>query len=134
MEALEHHKAAGYQQVIDIPYEFDANSRDTLIVLRQGYGLEPPNWNSRLESFFTYKGTLPVKIANSFGNETLKTAALQQLITDALDEFLPAEPTKPGKTKGEGKGKPTTTTTAPAPPHAHQEDDGVFRGVLAGRF
>ena len=40
LEALERRKADGYRHVIDIPYEFDANSRDTLVVLAQR--LRPP--------------------------------------------------------------------------------------------
>lgn len=99
MEALAKRKAQAFERVVDIPHEFDANSRDTLIVLRRGYGLEPPAWNSRLESFFTYEG-IPVKIANSLGGEALKTAALEQLITDALAEFLPTKPSGKKPPKG----------------------------------
>jgi hypothetical protein len=82
-EGLAARKAAGFQHVIDIPYEFDSNSRDTLIVLRKSYGRPTPDWNARWESAWDVDG-MHVKIANALGLETLKAAALEQVIRDAL--------------------------------------------------
>lgn len=67
LEALAKRAEDGYDYVIDIPYEFAADSRDTLIVLRQGYERTPPEWDRHYESQFTYRG-MEVKIGNaSFG-------------------------------------------------------------------
>lgn len=85
LEALDARVAeGGWTHVIDIPYEFDSNSRDTLIVLRQGYNRPQPDWNTSWESHFTYEG-LQVKIANANGGETHKTAALEAVTLAALD-------------------------------------------------
>lgn len=85
MEALQKRKADGFRYVIDIPYEFDSNSRDTLIILRQGYERPIPDWNHRYESHFDHDG-LSVKITDcSFGAQ-LKAAALLRVVSDALDE------------------------------------------------
>lgn len=83
VEALDRRVGAGFRHVIDIPYEFDSNSRDTLIVLRHGYRREPPDWNATLESHFEY-GPLEVKLANANGAESLKIEAYEQLIQAGL--------------------------------------------------
>lgn len=74
----------GWTHVIDIPYEFDSNSRDTLIVLRQGYGRPQPDWNREWESHFTHRG-LHVKIANASGGEDHKSDALETVAIAALE-------------------------------------------------
>jgi hypothetical protein len=88
-EALAARGRDGFRYVIDIPYEFDSNSRDTLIVLRQSYGRPTPDWNARWESAWTVGG-VHVKIANALGGEALKTDALEQVIRAALDGSAPA--------------------------------------------
>jgi hypothetical protein len=83
MEALAKRKKADFDFVVDIPYEFDSDSRDTLIILRQGYERPEGGWNKRYESRFKWKG-LKVKITNSsFGSE-LKTDAYYEVIHKAL--------------------------------------------------
>jgi hypothetical protein len=89
LEALAKRRAQGFRYVIDIPYEFEANSRDTLIVLRNAYGRRAPDWNSLYESRFFYNG-LKVKIANCFGGDTHKTAALEDVIRAQLRPSLDA--------------------------------------------
>lgn len=89
LEGLRKRKQSGYRYVIDIPYEFDSNSRDTLIVLRHGYGRTPPDWNSRYESRFTSDG-IRVKIANASGAESHKIAALEAVARAAIDASLDA--------------------------------------------
>ena len=89
IEALDKRAAAGFTYVIDIPYEFDANSRDTLIVLRQGYRRDAPDWNRAWESHFTYKG-MQVTIANANGGDAHKIDALHDVTIAALDGWLSA--------------------------------------------
>jgi hypothetical protein len=85
IEALDERKAAGFERVIDIPYEFDSNSRDTLIVLRQGYEREIPDWNEHYESNFTYEG-MPVKITDCTYGKKLKVAAFTRVIKRAYEK------------------------------------------------
>jgi hypothetical protein len=84
LEAIAKRRAAGFTHVVDIPHEFDSNSRDTLIVLRKGYGRPQPDWNPRWESSFTVDG-VQVKIANALGGEVLKAAALERVARAAID-------------------------------------------------
>jgi hypothetical protein len=84
IEALDKRAAHGFQHVIDVPYEFDADSRDTLIVLRRGYGRPIPHWDHRLESRFTYQG-LDVKITNASFGRMRKTRALEMVVRRALE-------------------------------------------------
>lgn len=83
MEALAKRKAEGFEYVIDIPYEFDSDSRDTLIILRNGYERPEGEWNERFESHFQWDG-LSVKITNSSFGSRLKTDAYESVILDAL--------------------------------------------------
>jgi hypothetical protein len=108
LEALAARQAEGYTHVVDIPYEFDSNSRDTLIVLREGYGREAPDWNRAWESHFAHDG-IQVKIANANGGEALKTDALYAVTTQALAGW--AEPV-------------TATGVSPASPHGGHDSGG----------
>jgi hypothetical protein len=83
LEALAKRRQAGFTHVIDIPYEFDSDSRDTLIVLRRGYGRPIPDWDRRYESRFVHHG-LAVKITNASFGSPRKTRALESVITEAL--------------------------------------------------
>ncbi len=83
-EALAKRKAQGFRYVIDVPYEFESNSRDTLIVLRHGYGRDAPDWNERYESHFVRDG-VRVKLANASGGASHKIAALEEMIRAALN-------------------------------------------------
>lgn len=84
LEALAERKEAGFTYVVDIPYEFDSDSRDTLIVLRAGYERPEGEWDAAYESRFTYEG-IDVKITNSSYGSKLKTAAYEEVILDAVD-------------------------------------------------
>ena len=86
-EGLAERRQQGYRYVIDIPYEFDSNSRDTLIILRAAYGRQAPDWNARYESRFTRHG-MRVKLANASGGEDLKVDALEEVTTRALSRWL----------------------------------------------
>ena len=83
LEALEKRKRDGFTHVVDVPHEFDANSRDTLIVLREGYGREAPDWDANLESRFEWEG-LKVKLANATGGDHHKILARERIVDDAL--------------------------------------------------
>jgi hypothetical protein len=87
MEALNKRKAKGFERVIDIPYEFDSDSRDTLIILRRGYERSIPDWDDRYESRFRRQG-MWVTITNSSFGDRLKTKALVQVVDAALRRAL----------------------------------------------
>ncbi|MGH2753569.1 MAG: hypothetical protein ACRDLB_03985 [Actinomycetota bacterium] len=84
LEALAKRKDAGFEYVVDIPYEFDSDSRDTLIILRQGYERPIPDWDQNFESRFRWAG-LRVKISNSSFGSAKKTDAFEQVIHAALE-------------------------------------------------
>jgi hypothetical protein len=96
LEALEHRSADGFRHVVDVPYEFDSDSRDTLIVLRRGYERPIPDWDGRLESRFSYGG-LDVKITNASFGGVRKTRALEVVIRRALERAG-------SRPRGEGHG------------------------------
>lgn len=91
LEALATRKAEGYTHVVDIPYEFDANSRDTLIVLRRGYGRTAPDWDAALESAFEHDG-LQVRITNANWGEPQKLAARETVVRSALTGLAEPRP------------------------------------------
>lgn len=83
IEALDARAEAGFEYVIDIPHEFDSDSRDTLIILRQGYERPIPDWDEHFESRFVYK-EMNVKIGNSSFGKRLKARAFLDVILDGL--------------------------------------------------
>ena len=85
MEALARRAKAGFDHVIDIPYEFDSDSRDTLIILRNGYERPIPDWNHRYESRFRHD-KMDVKIGNSSFGKRLKARAFLDVIVDELSK------------------------------------------------
>jgi hypothetical protein len=91
LEALAKRKAEGFAYVVDIPYEFDSDSRDTLIILRQGYGRPEGEWNARFESRFRRDG-LRVKITNSAFGAPGKTDAYEAVIVDEIERVLARGP------------------------------------------
>ena len=110
IEGLDARATESWDHVVDIPYEFDSNSRDTLIVLRQGYGRPQPDWNGGWESTFEYKG-LQVKIANANGGEARKTDALEAVIVAALSGLVTPVP---------GQTVAAAAAAAHHPPSSHQ--------------
>ena len=84
MEALAKRKKAGFDHVIDIPFEFDSDSRDTLIILRHGYERPIPDWDGDYESYFGFEG-LKVKISNASFGSGKKTRAFKDVLVDALE-------------------------------------------------
>ncbi len=87
VEALSKRAEEGFKYVIDVPFEFDSNSRDTLIVLRNAYRRRAPDWNSKYESRFVRNG-MNVKLANAYGGIELKADALEEVARRALSGWL----------------------------------------------
>lgn len=116
IEALDKRRAAGFTVVIDIPYEFDANSRDTLIVLRQGYQRTPPDWGDDWVSHFTYKG-MQVTLANATGGDTHKIDALYAVTTDALG--MPNATAAASASHPSDDAHHASASAAPAEPISH---------------
>lgn len=83
IEALEKRGAARFRHVLDIPYAFGADSRDTLVVLRRGYARPVPDWDENYTSRFQRNG-LDVVIDNASWGFDAKTAAFLEVIEDAL--------------------------------------------------
>lgn len=89
-EALRKRARAGFHRVIDIPYAFDADSRDTLIVLRRGYRRTPPDWDANLESRF-HRHSMRVRITNAqFGTHN-EIRALTRVAADTIRATLRGE-------------------------------------------
>jgi hypothetical protein len=84
IEALEKRRAEGFRYVIDIPYEFDSDSRDTLIVLRHGYERPIPDWDALYESRFQ-SGGMEVKITNATFGKKLKARALEKVARRGIE-------------------------------------------------
>jgi hypothetical protein len=78
---------AGFRYVVDIPYEFDSDSRDTLIVLRRGYQRPEGDWDRAFESRFEYEG-IEVKITNSMFGSEAKTDAYEAVIVREIRRAL----------------------------------------------
>ncbi|HEX2040785.1 MAG TPA: hypothetical protein VHF47_13760 [Acidimicrobiales bacterium] len=116
IEALAKRKAAGYTHVIDVPYEFDSNSRDTLIVLRHGYGRNAPDWDARWVSRFRHDG-IDVTITHASDGVAAKTTAYERVIRDALRGW--AEPAA------------TTAPTADPAGHGHRDAPHVLAAAHA---
>lgn len=90
-EALAKRTASRFDRVVDIPYEFDSDSRDTLVVLRAGYDQPVPGRDDSYVSRFRYRG-MPVKITNSQFGHSLKVRALLAVIEHGLAAKTPSEP------------------------------------------
>lgn len=94
IEALTERKEQGYEFVVDIPYEFDSDSRDTLIILRHGYERPEGEWDRNYESRFEWRG-IQVKITNSSFGAALKTDAYEHVILRELARVLQGRSTSP---------------------------------------
>lgn len=95
MEALTQRKSEGFRRVIDVPYAFDSDSRDTLIVLRRGYRRPIPDWDVNYESSFRHKG-LKVRITNTQFGAPQKITAFTDVIAAGLDAALRGAGERPG--------------------------------------
>jgi hypothetical protein len=87
IEALNARKKQGYGYVIDIPYAFDYNSRDTMNVLYHSYRRPIRDWNHRSESQFRYKGINVKVIVCSYG-ASRKIDAFEAVVLSELERSL----------------------------------------------
>ncbi len=127
LEGLAKRKQAGFRYVIDVPYEFDSNSRDTLIILRNAYRRQAPDLNARYESRFTMDG-IRVKIANANGGDTHKIAAFEAVAHRAFAGWMTARPTGSSR-DSHHHGAATVSTSAEH--DVRGGGDGAHTGAVA---
>ncbi|MEE9115677.1 MAG: hypothetical protein V3U09_02135, partial [Thermoplasmata archaeon] len=87
LEAVRRVAAEGFQQVIDIPYEFPGDSVDALVKLRQAYGVDPPRWDENFETRTEQHG-IPIKICSALFLPENRTQAYFERACDAVDRCL----------------------------------------------
>jgi hypothetical protein len=87
MDALKRVAADGFQQVIDIPYEFPGDTVDVLVKLRQAYGINPPHWDDNFETRIERNG-ISVKICSALFHPECRTSAYFERACDAVDSLL----------------------------------------------
>ena len=87
LDALKHMVDRGFQQVIDIPYEFPGDSVDALVKLRQAYGIDPPYWDENFETQFEREG-IPVKICSALFHLKYRIKAYFERACEAVDKCL----------------------------------------------
>lgn len=102
LEGLNYAKSHGFTYIIDIPYEFLGDCMDTLIGLREAFGVEP-KWNNKFETEFDYNG-VHVKITSAFYYPKYREKAYYNCINDEIEKLLGGE--KSSKEHFEIAGKP----------------------------
>ncbi|RLF51734.1 MAG: hypothetical protein DRN19_02270 [Thermoplasmata archaeon] len=120
-EGLDYAKSHGITYIIDIPYEFLGDCMDTLIGLRESFGIEP-KWNNDFETEFDYDG-VHVKITSSLYYSEYREKAYYNCINEEIEKLL----------GGKKLGKETLEST---------EEDGeafpvsgaIFLSILIGGF
>jgi hypothetical protein len=85
LDAIRNVVADGFQQVIDIPYEWPGDTVDTLINLRWAYGLNPPYWDKNYETNFENNG-IPIKICSALFHPECRTNAYFERACEAVDK------------------------------------------------
>ena len=94
LDALRRVAADGFQQVIDIPYEFPGDSVDVLVKLRQAYGIDPPRWDENFETR-TERNGISVKICSALFYPECRVNAYFERACEAVDRCLCEIDTKP---------------------------------------
>ncbi len=87
LDAIRNVVADGFQQVIDIPYEWPGDTVDTLINLRWAYDLKPPYWDENYETQFKSNG-IPIKICSALFHPECRTNAYFERACEAVDECI----------------------------------------------
>ena len=87
LDAIKRVVDSGFQQVIDIPYEFPGDSVDALVKLRQAYGIDPPYWDENFETKFEWEG-IPVKICSALFHTEYRIKAYFDRACEAIDKCL----------------------------------------------
>ena len=87
LDAIRNVVADGFQQVIDIPYEWPGDTVDTLINLRWAYGLKPPYWDKNYETRFESNG-IPIKICSALFHPECRINAYFERACEAVDQCI----------------------------------------------
>ncbi|HEC86298.1 MAG TPA: hypothetical protein ENI49_00260, partial [Thermoplasmatales archaeon] len=85
-EGLNYAESHGFTYIIDIPYEFLGDCMDTLVGLRESFGIEP-KWNNDFETEFDYSG-VHVKITSSFYYLEYREKAYYNCINEEIEKLL----------------------------------------------
>ncbi|MHA2037026.1 MAG: ferrochelatase, partial [Promethearchaeota archaeon] len=87
LDAIRHVAADGFQQVIDIPYEWPGDTVDTLVNLRWAYGINPPFWDKNFETQFESNG-IPIKICSALFYPEYRIKAYFERACEAVDQCI----------------------------------------------
>jgi len=87
LDAIRHVAADGFQQVIDIPYEWPGDTVDTLVNLRYAYGIDPPYWDENFETRFESNG-ISVKICSALFQPECRINAYFERACEAVDQCI----------------------------------------------
>jgi len=87
LDAIKDVVADGFQQVIDIPYEWPGDTVDTLINLRYAYGINPPYWDENFETKFESNG-IPIKICSALFHTEYRINAYFERACEAVDQCI----------------------------------------------
>lgn len=87
LDAVKRVATDGFQQVIDIPYEFPGDSVDVLVKLRQAYGVQPPQWDKNFETRVERHG-VSIKICSALFHQNYRVNAYYDRASEAVDRCL----------------------------------------------
>jgi len=79
--------ADGFQQVIDIPYEWPGDTVDTLVNLRNAYGIDPPYWDENFETSFERNG-ISIKICSALFHPECRINAYFEKACEVVDQSI----------------------------------------------
>ena len=77
----------GFQQIIDIPYEWPGDTVDTLVNLRDAYGIDPPYWDENFETSFERNG-ISIKICSALFHPECRINAYFERACEAVDQSI----------------------------------------------
>ena len=107
-EGLNYAESHGFTSIIDIPYEFLGDCMDTLIGLRESFGVKP-KWNNNFESEFDVQG-IHIKITSALYYQEYREKAYYRSITNEIEKLLGEEESeesyKQNLTKGQKELSP----------------------------
>jgi hypothetical protein len=87
LDAIKRMAADGFQQVIDIPYEWPGDTVDTLVNLRDAYGINPPYWDENFETRFEKYG-ISIKICSALFHPDYRINAYFERACEAVDQCI----------------------------------------------
>jgi len=77
----------GFQQIIDIPYEWPGDTVDTLVNLRYAYEIDPPYWDENFETRFE-RNSIPIKICSALFYPECRINAYFERVCEAVDQCI----------------------------------------------